>query len=272
MARASFVTFVLFAFALLLSGRNPAFGQETYDSHDKLVLPEFITDSPRYCLLTFPAGGGNRQTVLIVVDGNRLYIDKDSDGDLTNSGECVVSTREEWQSDRDHQFTIDEIRVGDRIHRALQIHVQPLENYDRGDQQIRGVLEMEPAADSYTLQAEIQDDRFQGLFSDGRVIAIAGFQDTDGVLQFGEDLKTAPTINFSGELEIRLFGETKLRPGAEVEITTSVGTCGIGPGTFASIGYDGVIPESAFPRLSFQVNAGEIGKLETTTYELSHRC
>jgi hypothetical protein len=272
MAQASFVRFGLFAFALLLTTVIPASGQETYNSHHDLVLPEFVTDSPRYCLLTFPAGGGNRQTVLIVVDGDRLYVDKNSDGELTNSDECLVSTREDWQSDRDHHFTIDEIRVGDRIHKTLQIHVQPLENYDRGDQQIRKVLEVEPAADCYTLQVEIQDDRFQGEFSDGRVIVFAGFQDIDGVLQFGKDLKTAPTVNFSGDLEIRLFGETKLRPGAEAEIMTSVGTRGAGPGTFASIGYEGVIPESACPRVSLQVNADEIGKLETTTHELSHRC
>ena len=251
---------------------TPALGQSTYVSQDGLVLPEFVTDAPRFCLLNFPAGDGKQQAVLIVADGDRLYVDKNSDGDLTNDGEGVLSTRQDWESERDHLFTIDEIQVGDRVHKNIRINIRPLEKYDRDDQQIKEVLKFEPDADCYQLWTEIQDDRFQGKGRDGRVIFFAGIQNTDGVLQFGKNLESAPTINLCGALEIRLRAETKLRPGGEFEIRTVVGTPGNGPGAFASIGYENVIPAFMHPRMSLRVKVAEQGKMEATTYELSERC
>ncbi len=263
---------IVFMPVALLLVCNAALGQQAYKSQDKLVLPEFTTAAPRYCLLTFPAGEEQRQTVLIVADGDRLFVDKNSDGDLTQLDESVLSTRQDWESDRDHLFTIDEIQVGERVHRGLHIYIRPLEKFDRGDQQIKEVLNFEPNADCYQLWAEIQDDRFQGRESAGRVYVFAEIQDLDGVLQFGKSLETAPTINWCGDLEIRLRAETKLRPGGETDIRTVVGTPGKGPGTFASIGYEGVIPAFMHPRLAIRVNVDEKEKMETTTYELSERC
>lgn len=272
MVRALFVILFLASFSEFLTSEAGAWTPQAGEVRTDLVLPEFRTESPRYCLFTFPAGNGDRQTVLVIADGDRLYIDKNSDGDLTAPDECEVSTREEWQSTRDHDFRIDAIEVGGRTHTGIQLSISPLENYDRDDLRIKELLKKEPDADCYIIRAEVQDDRFHGSGTEGRVVVLAGPGDNDGLLQFGKDIESAPTIHFCGELEIRLFADAKLRPGSETEITTSVGTCGIGPGTFASIGYEGMIPDAVRPRLSLQVEAGEIGKLETKTYELSHRC
>lgn len=273
MLRTFFGPIVFFlSFALLLSSNSPARGQQAYTNPDELVLPEFMTDSPRYCLLTFPANKKERQTVLMVTDGDRLHVDRNSDGDLTNDGPFLNSKRREWESERYHKFTTEELKVGNKIHKTILIQVRPLEIYSSADPKIRELLTAEPAADSYTLSAEIQDDRFQGTWGDGRVIVSAGLRDLDGVLQFGKSLETAPTINLCGDLEIRLASETQLRPGAETDVVTLLGTPGNGAGTFARLGYEGVVPEFLHPRLTLNLTSAETGETETTTYELGHRC
>lgn len=264
---------ILAPFAIvILFAVQPASAQETYSNQDELVLPEFVTESPRFCLLTFPAGNGERLPVLIVTDGNRLYVDRDSDGDLTNDGPFLTSRRRDWESDRYHKFAIEELQVGNNIHKTILIEVRPLEIYSRADPKIRELLTAEPDADCYSLSAEIQDDRFHGTWGDGRVIVSAGLRDLDGVLQFGKSLETAPTIHLCGELEIRLASETQLRPGAETDVVTLVGSPGVGVGTFARLGYEDVIPEFLHPRLRLNFTSAETGESITTTYELGHRC
>lgn len=235
-------------------------------------LPEFKTDSPEFCFLKFPGGNSTYQTVLIVIDGSTLFYDRNSNRDLTESDEFVNSTKHNWQSDRDYRFQIDQIRVETLNHRSVRLEVSPLEKYDREDRRIKDILKLRPKANCFGLSAEIEDERFHGKGFDGRVVVFVGISDFDGVLQFGDSVATAPTINFCGELEIRLSGETKLRPDSETDVVTVVGTPGKGPGTFASIGYEDVIPESIHPNAILEVTSLATGQTTKTEFELGHRC
>lgn len=48
--------------------------------------PRFASRSRVYCLLTF-AGKSQRVPVWVIVDGDRLYVDRNANGDLTDAGE-----------------------------------------------------------------------------------------------------------------------------------------------------------------------------------------
>ena len=263
---------IIISFAFLCLLVNVGCYQEHEAALQTYTLPKFETDSQQFCFLNFPAGDSKQEAVLIVTDGSRLYVDRNGNQDLTEPDEFVVSARKEWQSDRDKQFQIDQVRVGGFKHRAIRLDVSPLEKYDYQDQRIKDLLVQRPNACSYRLSAEIQDDRFRDRAFNGRVAVSVGISDSDGVLQFGNSIKTAPTINLCGDLEIRLSGEGNFRPDAEADIVTIVGTPGDDPGTFALIGYESVIPEHLHPNAILEVTSKETGQTKKTQVELSHRC
>ncbi len=235
-------------------------------------LPEFRTDNPKFCYLDFPAGQNQRQTILIAVDGERMYLDHDGDGDLSEPEGTVVATRREWESENHHKFTVSELSVGSCIHTSIIVIVQPLKKYDRGEPQYQPILESDPEANCYVVRARIEDARFTPANSDGRVTVSAGIEDVQGVLQFGDAVESAPTIRFAGVLESRLMTMPELRPGSEVEILTNIGTPGIGPGTFAAMGYEGVVPDLFHPNLELDVVTSESGDSETVMAALDRRC
>lgn len=255
--------------AIMVGISGNVVAQESADGH---VLPRF-SGTPQFCFLEFPSSTDQHAEVLIALDGNKLYFDRNANGDLTEDGEAVESVADKTRmSERDLQFEIDEIKVGDRVHNSVKMTVAPLENYSRGEPEFAAILKENPAANACMIYAEIQDDRFRGKGLDGRVIVSAGFSDMEGVLQFGDTIDDAPTIRFCGTLEIRPYQKTRLRPGATKDIVLVVGSSGMGPGTFASIGYEGVIPETAYPRMMLETKIAESNKTEITSQELKRRC
>ena len=263
---------IIASVALSLFLANSGWCQQRGATAQDYTLPKFKTDSPQFCFLKFPAGNSKYQAVLIVTDGSTLFYDRNANRDLTESDEFVNSTTHNWQSDRDYRFQIDQIRVGALNHRSVRLEVSPLENYDREDRRIKDILKLRPKANCFGLSAEIEDERFHGKGFDGRVVVFVGISDFDGILQFGDSVATAPTINFCGELEIRLSDETKLRPDAVTDVVTVVGIPGKGSGTFALIGYEDVIPESIHPKAILEVTSLETGQTTKTEFELGHRC
>lgn len=257
----------------LLAGYQPTNHERLTTSTDSIdfKLPEFESDSPRYCYFRFPAVKESSD-MLVVIDGSRLYVDRNLNRDLTDSDEVIRSTRKEYQSESFHQFNIGEVFVGDRTHRKVSISVSPLEIYGTNDEQIQAVLRDDPNANAYILSAEIEIDLRDEKKLPMRVLAMAGISDLDGVLQFGERIEDAPTINWFGDLEIRLASPSKLRPKAQTDIITVVGTNGDGPGTFVSLAYDGLIPPGAHPRAVLEVSESADGEPKRLEFELGHRC
>ncbi len=236
-----------------------------------LRLPEFDSDKPEFCRVSFP-GSESAKTIFLILDGPTLYVDRNANGDMTEKNERVHATRSSRMSERDLRFQIGQIEVGTFVHESINLTVTPLENYDRNNSKASELLKTNPQAKAYSMSAEIQHEHLKGSCDGSRVLTLVKIMDADGILQFGASPELAPTINFAGPFEIRLNDETRLRPGSEMEVVLAVGSKGKGPGTFAAISYENLIPDDAWPKLTLTTESKDGGPPIETTFEMQHRC
>src|SRR5215203_5520050 len=86
------------------------------------------TGQPRYCLLVFGAQANHR--VWLVQDGGTLYVDRNGNGDLTETGEKVPALkRDEGDSEGGFRFEVGELKVGGKTHKGLEVGVMPLKSF-----------------------------------------------------------------------------------------------------------------------------------------------
>jgi hypothetical protein len=80
--------------------------------------PRYESKSPWYCLLLF---GPEKTMVWLILDGDKLYIDRNGNGDLTEPGECFT------RPDGDHFFRVPDLSLGDgkRKYSDLRINWRP---------------------------------------------------------------------------------------------------------------------------------------------------
>ena len=252
-------------FVIMIHSKSSIAGQqEQVKAQSEISQPAFHEDSALFCWLKLPATESKSRTLLMAFDGERLFVDLNSDRDLSEPSEAFKSRRDSTMSDRDFDFEIPEIRIDDRRHTSFRLVITPLENYKRRDEdaQISDVLKRDPKANSFIL----------GIRIDGDSSRLAGSRDSEGVLQFADNIESAPTINFCGPKVLRISGDSRrtVRPGAEAELILNVGTTGDGPGTFAAIAYENFIPESVYPKAIISTTqANETPDLEIS---LKHRC
>lgn len=244
--------------------------QETRKEGMGLRLPEFASESPEYCRVSFP-GSESPKTILFILDSTTLYVDRNGNADLTEENERVQTEQNLKVSERDLHFRIGEIKVGQFVHKSIHLTVTPLENFDRNVLRISELLKANPKANAFQMSAEIQHEHVVGS-GDGRVLTLLNIQDIDGILQFGSSPDLAPLIDFAGPLEVRLLEAARLRPGSETEVVVAVGTKGTGPGTFAAISYENVIPENAWPRLSLTTKSSDGGPPVVSAFDMQNRC
>ena len=256
-----------------VTGSSPeAVAQKPTENTSGYKLPAFKSDRPRFCLLEFPAGNGESRLCLVAVDNSTLFINLNSNRDLTERSERVEARKQSGLSELDSLFEVPVLSVGSCVHRALSLTVSPLSGREKNDPQVQAILEQDPTADSYELSVEIEKFPFQGIGAGGRVPTRVGYKDLEGVLRFDADPARAPRISFAGDFEIRLSDTTKLRAGSNTEINLVIGTRGTGAGTFAAFSYYGVVPESVFPRLTIETNSDENGSRTKSTFDVTHRC
>jgi hypothetical protein len=168
--------------------------------------PAYQSKTPKYCLLVL--GPDAKTRVWLVVDGDRLYIDRNGNGDLTEKGECVK--RQEGT-----QVRFDAGDVLDADGRTRHTNVLVLQKQEKGQ--------------TITIVFTAVGGKY--LFGAGL--------DAAGALQFADKPESAPVIHFGGKLRMGLYtesGEPELiRSGATEELRAWVGTPGLGNGTFAAI-------------------------------------
>ena len=257
----------------LVTGSSPkAVAQTPTEKASGYKLPAFKSDRPRFCLLEFPAGNGESRLCLVAVDDSTLYIDLNSNQDLTEKSERIEARKQIGLSELNSLFEVPVLSIGSCVHRALTLTVSPLGSREKNDPRIQAILKQDPTADSYELSVEIEKFPFQGIGAGGRVPARVGYKDLEGVLRFDADPARAPRISFAGDFEIRLSDTTKLRVGSSTEINLVIGTRGTGAGTFAAFSYYGVVPESVFPRFTIETNSHESGSRTNSTFDVTHRC
>jgi hypothetical protein len=235
--------------------------------------PAYRSKAPRYCLLVF---GPEAQTrVWLVQDGDTLYVDRNGNGDLTEDGERVITKGGAANTAEGvFEFEAGEIRDGERSHKNLVVSVMKLDHLAPDYPQVKQLLSKNPRARGYFLGVEVVMPGWKGAGVGGRVQHFVDPIDLSGLFQFAERPKEAPIIHLGGPWQATLFRpRQRLTVGRVGDLVLSVGTPGLGAGTSACIGYEGVIPEKVYPTV--EITYPPRGKGATPIkerYELKGRC
>jgi hypothetical protein len=119
---------------------------------------------PRYCLLVF--GPEARDHVWLVHDGDTLYVDRNGDGDLTESGEKVTVPNDR-HPEEGRRFEVGDLAVGGKVHKGLSVSLTPLKRYADNPAlaeiaAIRTALKADPAAVAAIMSVDVASARFSG--------------------------------------------------------------------------------------------------------------
>src|SRR5437667_8390513 len=108
---------------------GPAFAETPRMDRAIKKEPVYQTRTPKYGLLVFGPEGKDR--VWLVRDGDTLYVDRNGNGDLTESGEKVAAEKEPGRdSEGDgYSFDVGKLTVGGMTHENLRVLFTPLKRY-----------------------------------------------------------------------------------------------------------------------------------------------
>ncbi len=222
--------------------------------------------TPRYCLLVF--GPQAKQRVWLVLDGDTLYVDRNGNGDLTETGERLAIGK--WQPLEAHPACAHEkrvqagdLRVAGLTHTGLTVvQVQHRRKVDPACADARDWQEhvdriWRQTGDGITFLVSLDlDGRCYGRFAamGNRKIRHCSAAGWKGVLAFGRSRASAPVLHFGGPLTFRV-SNSEVRRGKKEELTANLGTVGLGPGAFVVVDFELVpddlglnpVAEIAFP-------------------------
>jgi hypothetical protein len=240
--------------------------------------PTYQTKSPGYALLSF--GEGKADRVWLVWDRNALYVDRNSNGDLTDPTDLIAAQpqRPGWAADGSYTFEVGELSLGERTHKGLTVTVAQLARYEGGSlgqrADVQALLKQDPSAVTFTVSLDAEIPGLPGGGIGGRLSYLAGPVDLDGVLQFGNQPQAAPVIKIGGPHVITFFGERpSMRVGRASDFVLVVGSPGEGPGTLAMLAYEGTIPTAAYPVADISFPTAKPGDAPfREKYEIKERC
>ncbi len=176
---------------------------------DRTIAKEPVyKNKPKYCLLVF--GPEAKARVWLVLDGEGLYVDRNSNGDLTEEGERSERTVGTGRSTF-HEFEVRDLRPEGHT-TSTCLH-----------------------AWSYRSRAERV--RLE-LLVDGKPWRVAGADEVpDGPLHFGDRPEHAPVVHIDGPLTFKVRGRDvpALVPGKKSSFSVYVGTPGFGIGSWTGI-------------------------------------
>ena len=188
---------------------------------------------PQYCLLVFGAEANTR--VWLVRDGDTLYLDANSDAELTAQEQ--VATGEAFQP-----VDIRDVK-NQTTHRLLEL------NHDQSGPGGADVIHVSVSARSEYRQ-------FGHCYPSGSP-------------------QSAPILHFDGPRTFRLVETPRLFVGQPDELQVAIGTPGLGPGTFVSLDVEAesAIPADVAPlavlSLPPETAGGPSRRIE---FSLPHRC
>jgi hypothetical protein len=189
--------------------------------------PAYRTKSPKYCLLLF--GPEAKTRVWLVHDGDRLHVDRNGNGDLTEDGEEVKAveqrsnvssaTKGERVESSFWKFDIGAVREGKLKHDGLVIEINHGEHIPKDG------------------KPRIVDHTFVALKLEGK-----WQQSAYGPFSFSRRPQDAPVIHFHGPLTIvpRYESQVLKRGGNGHKLRAAIGTPGLGKGTFAILDPDAI--------------------------------
>ncbi len=226
---------------------------------------------PKYAMLVFGADANTR--IWLVQDGDTLYVDKNGNGDLTEPDKKFASKKTPEQEEGAYSFEIGDLRVGDRLHKQLNVYVAKMDHRASIDEGVKAFLAKNPNGRQYGVSADIEMPGFKGTGIGGRVRQRVPYADVNGINQFADKPQDAPVMHFNGPRQIRLWGQHTLTINRETDLVLGVGTPGVGPGTTVWTDYEGVIPDKLYPKVQITFPPKSPGQPPVqATYELEHRC
>jgi hypothetical protein len=213
---------------------------------------------PGYLLLAL--GREAKHTAWLVLDGDTLYVDRRGDGDLTRPDARVLGKTHRYG---EHDFEAGDLAVGGQSYTKLLVQVNSAKRMLGVDTPETGFfgefLSRHPDGKVYLVAVEVPlpkpfpDVRDKSPLT--RVDQVAGEHDQHGVLQFAGKPAAAPVIHFGGPWTFWPQGKQRLLRGRGEELMFNLGTPGHGPGTFAGVRYDFLVPATAKPHLTIEYAA-----------------
>jgi hypothetical protein len=243
--------------------------------------PASQSKAPRYCLLVF--GREARTRVWLVLDGHTLYVDRNGNGDLTEEGERVrmpnfePSRREQYTEER--EVVVGDVRDGRLTHTGLRLTQYRIRKdyvpQAPNEEVIKEGGMQDPDGLIYELSVAVEVRPRPGdkVAIAGRIVFHAG-SDPSGCLLFAARPQEAPVVHFGGPLRMALLWRQVLPRGDKPgDLTTCVGSAGLGRGTFASVPYGGLIADDVHPVAEIAFPAREKGGPPLRQkVVLTHRC
>jgi len=216
--------------------------------------PTYSTSAPRYCLIEL---GENKRQLWVVVDGTRVFIDKNLDGTIQESEFIEVPADEDKYDPASFPKTTIVWGSGD----SSETYVLDLALFNWFD--YKKTLDFNQV--NPFVSVVIPDKRRYGAWGDHQT-----------ALTFGRSPERAPLIRvgvlpLTMGLEIREpLKETK-DPNS-LELSAAVGIAGTSPGTFTWLGY-GSVPKDKWPDVEFGFpSRNDSEQLITVRGKLDHRC
>jgi hypothetical protein len=274
--------------AALLVGAGPARAADLHKVDRTIKKEPRYASKPKYCLLVF--GPEARTRVWLVLDGDTLYVDRNGNGDLTDKGERFQLPRYKARH-FPRQFRsveVGELSAGGRKLGRLEVttvRINPgLVPTSKDEKALQKEYRKLPGGTSCTVKVwDLPPATRGGKPALARSITQAAGSDSSGKLSFAARPHDAPVIHFDGPLKIVVAdAEQAFVRGKEgKDLQTTVGTPGLGKGTFAFLDYqnfsegkiEDVIPESAKPVADIEFppkSAG--GKPVRVKWVLKQRC
>lgn len=211
---------------------------------DRAIVKEPTYQStPKYSLITFGKSGGAR--VWMVEDGNRLFVDKNGNGDLTDDGPPIQpgNVRHLDASRWDFEYSLDAITPPDGSRHTSFI----LRRWNYNDKE-----------DSYGLSLSVN----------GRLPMYSGWFGTF----WSTNRAQAPVMHFGGPFTPRLLRRKEFTIG---ERNQRLSLCflnpGSGPGAESRLSIE-ALPKFVVPQISIEWPIAAGGAPLRTSYALTQRC
>lgn len=215
--------------------------QAMLDKIDRTIAkePAYKSKNPKYCLLVF--GPEAKTRVWLVHDGNRLYVDRNGNGDLTEEGKRIESTDD---------FVEVENAAGNSQNRLENqaddtLHVRPK---FKG-----GTITEQDGKTKHTLYVGYNEEKDKYCIysvNDGKYLQMT---DMGFGLRFSNGPKDAPIVHLNGQFAVHPWITTRapqqilVRGEEPSDLMVRIGTSGIGKGNEAWLNPFKGIPDDIHP-------------------------
>jgi hypothetical protein len=263
---------------ILLLACSPAWAADLATIDRTIKKEPKYAGSPRYCLLVF--GHEAKHRVWLVQDGNTLYVDRNGNGDLTEPDKKVAAAKSSpLNSEGAYSFEVGELKVGGKAHKGLDVLLCPLKELAANPNlmampHVAAAIKKHPNELTGRITLDVECESLKGAGVGGRVSYMLALFDTAGAFQLGRKPAHAPIVHLDGPLQVTFYGNKPTWIGGRSQDTVlCVGTPGYGPGTFAMLRYEGVIPPDKCPKIEAAYRPKDPAvKPVKELYELKERC